>query len=153
MHANLEQLGGVEYDAAELEFAETISATLGDGAPPVQSAAGVSPFIVFPGAIPASTDVGDVSWVVPTVGLSAATWVPGTAAHSWQAIAAGGMSIGNKGMMVAAKTIAMTAVDLMTDSDLVAAARAEYLERVGPDFEYAPLVGDRSPPLDYRRNP
>ena len=153
MHANLEQVGGVEYDEAELAFAETISASLGEGAPPVQSAARVSPFMVFPGAIPASTDVGDVSWVVPTVGLSAATWVPGTAAHSWQAIAAGGMSIGNKGMMVAAKTIAMTAVDLMTDADLVAAARAEYLERVGPDFEYAPLVGDRSPPLDYRRNP
>ena len=143
MHANLEQVGGVEYDAAELEFAETISATLGDAAPPVQSAAGVSPFMVFPGAIPASTDVG----------LSAATWVPGTAAHSWQAIAAGGMSIGNKGMFVAAKTIAMTAVDLLTNSDLVSAARDEYLQRVGPDFEYSPLVGDRDPPLDYRRNP
>jgi aminobenzoyl-glutamate utilization protein B len=153
MHANLEVVGGVEYDEAEQAFAETISASLGEHAPPVRSAAGVSPFLVFPGAIPASTDVGDVSWVVPTVGLSAATWVPGTAAHTWQAIAAGGMSIGNKGMLVAAKTIAMTAVDLFTDPELVASARAEYLERVGPDFEYVPLVGDRAPPLDYRRNP
>jgi hypothetical protein len=41
----------------------------------------------------------------------------------------------------------------LLQGSLTAAARAEYLERVGPDFEYAPLVGDRSPPLDYRRNP
>ena len=70
-----------------------------------------------------STDVADVSWVVPTVGISAATWVPGTPAHSWQAIAAGGMSIGEKGMVVAAKTLAMTAVDLFTDAALLEAAK------------------------------
>ena len=63
----------------------------------------------------ASTDLGDVSWRVPTVQLTAATWVPGTPAHSWQAVAAGGTSIGVKGMMVAAKTMALTAIDLFTD--------------------------------------
>jgi aminobenzoyl-glutamate utilization protein B len=153
MHMNLEQVGGVHYDEAEIEFAETIRASLGDNAPPIESASEVGPFMVFPGAIPASTDVGDVSWVVPTVGLRAATWVPGTASHTWQAIAAGGMSIGNKGMVVAAKTIAMTAVDVLTNADLVAAAREEFLERIGPDFEYVPLQGDIAPPLDYRKNP
>ena len=51
-----------------------------------------------------STDVGDISWVCPTTGMRAATWVPGTVAHSWQAVVAGGTSIGHKGMMVAAKT-------------------------------------------------
>ena len=50
-----------------------------------------------------STDVGDVSWNVPTTGLRTATWVPGTPVHSWQAIAAGGTSIGTKGMHIAAK--------------------------------------------------
>jgi aminobenzoyl-glutamate utilization protein B len=79
--------------------------------------------------------------------------VPGTASHTWQAIAAGGMSIGNKGMVVAAKTIAMTAVDVLTNADLVASAREEFLERIGPDFEYVPLQGDIAPPLDYRKNP
>ena len=88
---------------------------------------------------------------MPTGGISTATWVPGTPAHSWQAIAAGGMSIGNKGMIVAAKTLALTAVDLFTDAELLAAATAEYKERVGPDFEYVSLVGDRDPPLDYRK--
>jgi aminobenzoyl-glutamate utilization protein B len=89
--------------------------------------------------------------MVPTAGLATATWVPGTAAHSWQAIAAGGHSIGNKGMLVAAKTLAMTAVDLFTNSDLVTAAKAEREERLGPDWEYMSLLGDRDPPLDYRR--
>jgi aminobenzoyl-glutamate utilization protein B len=153
MQANLEQVGGVNYDAGETEFANTIRESLGENAPPLSQAAEVSPFMVLPGAIPASTDVGDVSWVVPTVGLSTATWVPGTAAHSWQAIAADGTSIGNKGMIVAAKTIAMTAVDVLTDAELVQSAREEFLQRIGPDFHYVPLQGDIPPPLDYRRNP
>lgn len=61
---------------------------------------------------PASTDVGEISWPVPTAGMGAAMWVPGTSAHSWQAVAAGGMSIGTKGMMVAAKTLSLTAMDI-----------------------------------------
>ncbi|MFQ6046282.1 MAG: amidohydrolase [Gemmatimonadales bacterium] len=152
MHANLEEVGGVEYDDEERRFAERLRASLPEGSPPLESAAKVAPFGVY-GAIPASTDVSDVSWVVPTVGLTAATWVPGTAAHSWQAIAAGGTSIGAKGLLVAAKTMAMTAVDLFTDPDLVAAAREEHERRVGPDFVYRPMVGDRDPPLDYRKKP
>ena len=148
---NLERVGGVVYDDAERAFAEAIHATLQEDSPPLESAAEVQPYM--PRAAGGSTDVADVSWVVPTVGMSAATWVPGTPAHSWQAIAAGGTSIGEKGMLVAAKTLAMTAVELFTDPDLVAAAIAERLERVGPDFEYVSLVGDRDPPLDYRNPP
>lgn len=95
--------------------------------------------------------MGDVSWTVPTAGLTAATWVPGTSAHSWQAVAAGGTSIGTKGMLVAARTLAMTAVDLLTDKVVLEEAREEFLERRGPDFEYRALLGDRKPPLDYRK--
>ena len=97
-----------------------------------------------------STDVGDVSWVVPTVQLSAATWVPGTPAHSWQAVAAGGMSIGTKGMMVAAKAMALTAIELYATPSEIARAKAEFATRVG-DFRYVSKVGDRKPPLDYRK--
>ena len=146
--ANLEKVGGVVYDEAEREFAAMIQETL-INTPPLESAAEVQPYMPRRGG--GSTDVADVSWVVPTVGISAATWVPGTPAHSWQAIAAGGMSIGEKGMVVAAKTLAMTAVDLFTDAALLEAAKAEYRERVGPDFSYVSLVGDREPPLDYRK--
>ena len=146
--ANLERVGGVVYDEAERAFAEMIQGTLVN-AIPLESAAEVQTYMPRKGG--GSTDVADVSWVVPTVGISTATWVPGTPAHSWQAIAAGGMSIGEKGMIVAAKTLALTAVDLFMDAELLVAATAEYRERVGPDFEYVSLVGDRDPPLDYRK--
>jgi aminobenzoyl-glutamate utilization protein B len=149
MHANLERVGGVTYTDEERRFAETLRGTLGPNAPPLEAAQRVQPF-VDGGRSGGSTDVADVSWVVPTVGLRTATWVPGTASHSWQAIAAGGTSIGEKGMINAATTMAMTAVELFTDSALRAAALAEYRAKVGPDFVYRSLVGDRPPPLDYR---
>ena len=147
-HANLTRVGGVEYDDAEREFAAMIGETLANPLP-LESADEIQPYRPRPAG--GSTDVADVSWVVPTVGITTATWVPGTPAHSWQAIAAGGMSIGEKGMVVAAKTLATTAVDLFTDAELLDAAKAEYAQRVGPDFRYVSLVGDRPPPLDYRK--
>jgi aminobenzoyl-glutamate utilization protein B len=150
MQTNLERVGGVRYDAEETQFAEALRRSLPEDAPALDDAARVQPFRE---SAPAggSTDVADVSWVVPTVGLRTATWVPGTAAHSWQAVAAGGTSIGEKGMVVAAKTLAMTAVDLFTRPDVLAAAKAEQTKRQGPGFVYRSLVGDRSPPLDYRK--
>jgi len=151
MHHNLEQVGGVHYAAEERQFAEEIQSSFAGEIPTLETAAQIQDFVVDPGVTGGSTDVADVSWVVPTVGLSAATWVPGTSAHSWQAVAAGGTSIGNKGMMVAAKTLAMTAVELFGNPDLIAEAKAEHRRRVGPDFRYVPLVGDREPPLDYRK--
>ncbi len=98
-----------------------------------------------------STDVGDVSWTVPTVGLRTATWVPGTSAHSWQATAAGGMTIGYKGMNVASQTLALAGRELFTRPDILARARAEFDERRGADFKYRALLGDRAPALDYRK--
>jgi aminobenzoyl-glutamate utilization protein B len=150
MHANLERVGGVEYDARERGFAERIHESFPADAPSIDAAAMVQP-LEYVRAGTGSTDVGDVSWAVPTAGLRTATWVPGTAAHSWQAIAAGGTSIGLKGMMVAARTLALTAADLFTTPVLVADARAEFERRRGTSFLYRPLVGDREPPLDYRK--
>ncbi len=149
VHAKLERVGGVEYDSQERAFAEALRASLPESAPPLESAAEVQPYELY--RTPASTDAGDVSWVAPLASLSTATWVPGTVAHSWQAIAAGGTGIGTKGMMVAAKTIAMTAVDLYRDPASVQAARREFEDRRGADFRYVSLVGDRPPPLDYRK--
>ncbi len=150
MHANLTAVGGVPYTAEERRFAEAIHRSFPAGAPPIESAMEVRPFEVIEVGQGGSTDVGDVSWQVPTAGLSTATWVPGTSAHSWQAVAAGGTDIGNKGMINAAKAIAYTAFDLMTQPDLLEAARDEFLRRRGPDYVYEPLLGDRDPPLDYR---
>jgi aminobenzoyl-glutamate utilization protein B len=150
MHANLERVGGVLYDDDEWTFAELIHETLPEDAPALETAAEVMPFFVREEGSGGSTDVADVSWAVPTAGMRAATWVPGTSAHSWQAIAAGGTGIGNKGMVVAAKTLAMTAIDVFRQPDLVAAAKAEHEERIPEGWEYQPLLGDRDPPLDYR---
>ena len=151
MHENLSQVGGVSYTPEEQAFAEQIATTFTDpGSTELASAGTVDSFRVIRTGRGGSTDVGDVSWVVPTVGLRTATWVPGTSAHSWQAIAAGGTSIGQKGMTVAAKTMALTAMDLMQQPDLLARAREELLEQRGAGFEYQALLGDRGPPLDYR---
>jgi aminobenzoyl-glutamate utilization protein B len=83
--------------------------------------------------------------------MSAATWVPGTAAHSWQAVAAGGTSIGAKGMMVAAKTMSLTMMDLFTDPQHLVKAREEFDRRRGADFVYTTRLDRSKPALDYRK--
>ncbi len=150
MHANLTRVGGVPYTADEKIFAAKINQTLLDKPQPVENANVIQPFQPVLPPSGGSTDVGDVSWVVPTVGLETATWVPGTPAHSWQAVAAGGTAIGLKGMVVAAKTIALTAIDLFTQPATIAQAKAELAKKRGSDFKYAPLLGDRPPALNYR---
>jgi aminobenzoyl-glutamate utilization protein B len=142
----LRAVGGFEYTPEERAFAVKIQSTLMNPKP-IESAAQVQPY--RPEHQYGSTDVGDVSWLVPTAGLRTATWVPGTPAHSWQAVAAGGTSIGHRGMEIASKTLARTAVALYQDPRLIRAARAEF-ERARGDFRYAPLLGDRDPPLNYR---
>lgn len=147
--ANLRHLGGVVYTPEDVAFAQTIRETLGTTDVPLGSEKTIQPFM--PRTTKGSTDVGDVSWMVPTAGLGTATWVPGTSAHSWQAVAAGGTGIGAKGMLLAAKTLALTAVDLFSNPAHIDAARQEFEERRGPDFEYRALLGNRPPPLDYRK--
>ncbi|MEY3338534.1 MAG: hypothetical protein RL245_1526, partial [Pseudomonadota bacterium] len=146
---NLRRIGGVAYDQAEQAFAEKLFATLGKTDLALESEREVQSIGRRLGM--GSTDVGDVSWVVPTIGFRTATWVPGTPAHSWQAVAAGGMTIGLKGMENASKILALTAADLFSQPELIARARAEFDQRRGVDFKYRSAVGDRAPPLDYRR--
>lgn len=150
MHKNLDLIGGVIYTPEERTFAEQLMTTLNMPGLNPEDAAKVLPFQVSNNAAPFSTDVGDVSWMVPTAGLSTATWVPGTTAHSWQAVASGGMSIGYKGMLNAAKTLAMTAQDLFKNPAVLSQAKIELLKRRGQDFKYEALLGDRDVPLNYR---
>ena len=149
VHDNLSKVGGIEYTAEEKAFADKIAISLGQEKADLNTAKNIQPYKETARAY-GSTDVGDVSFVVPTVGFGTATWVPGTSAHSWQAVAAGGTSIGKKGMMVAAKTLTLTAIDLFKSKELVAKAKSEFIERRGADFKYIPLLGDRPPALDYR---
>ena len=149
MDATLRELGGIEYTAEEQAFAEEIYESFDSPGLSLGSEREIQPYSVSLGY--GSTDVGDVSMTVPTVGLTTATWVPGTAAHSWQAVAAGGMSIGFKGADLAARALSSAAVQLYTDADLREAAKADFAEKRGDDFVYEALLGDRAPPLDYRK--
>ncbi len=145
---NLRTVGGYTYTAEEKVFAEKIQKTFTTTPPPLSSTSSVSEVDLLSGG---STDVGDVSWVVPTAGLTTATWVPGTAAHSWQAVAAGGTSIGYKGMMMAAKTLALSIIDVYSNPTLIDTAWKEFRKRTGENFKYEALIGDRPPALDYRK--
>ena len=152
MHKNLETIGGVNYTPEERKFAEDIIKTFPAGVNSTpDDASKIVPLVVNEKGEGGSTDVGDISWLVPTAGLDAATWVPGTSAHTWQAVAAGGMSIGQKGMMVAAKTLTLTAMDIFNDPSVTGKALEELNSRRGDGFVYDALVGDRKAPLDYRK--
>ena len=150
MHDNLTAIGGFKYSVEEQVFAEKIYATLSKNNAQVGDQENIQ--AMRDNHTYGSTDVGDVSWNVPTAGISTATWVPGTSAHSWQAVAAGGMSIGHKGMQLAAKTLTLTAIDLYKNPEHIKKAKEEFKKRRS-DFKYTPFIGNQTPPLDYRENP
>jgi aminobenzoyl-glutamate utilization protein B len=149
MARNLESVGGEQWTAAETAFATELQKTLPTKRP-LDSVKSVVRGERGPDG-GGSTDVSDISWTTPTIGLNTATWVPGTPAHSWQAVAASGMSIGFKGGVVAAKTIALTGAELFRSPQVLADAKAELLKARGADFKYRALLGDRKPALDYRK--
>lgn len=148
MQKNLETLGGITYNAEERAFAETLYPSL--NSPKYELGDERKVFETDTSIGMGSTDVGDISWNVPTAEFSTATWVPGTPAHSWQAIAAGGTDIGIKGLQLAAKTMALTAADIFENPELAEQAHEELMEQRTADFIYTPLLGDRAPALDYR---
>jgi len=149
MQKNLEQIGGVPYSEEEKVFAKKIQASFNYSYPSIETSDSIIPLRTEIDAGGGSTDVGDVSYIVPTVGLRAATWIPGTTLHSWQAVAAGGTEIGIKGMMVAAKTMVTTAIDLFLFPTLIENAKAEFLQKKGT-YQYESLLGTRKPALNYR---
>ena len=151
-HDNLSALGGITYTEEETAYAHKIVESFEYGSNvSISTAQNVAPFKVVRRGTGGSTDVGDVSWAVPTAGLRTATWVPGTSAHTWQAVAAGGTTIGQKGMILASKTLALTAVDYFRNPELLKKAKEELNRMRGQDFKYESLLGDRKPPLDYRK--
>lgn len=146
--ANLTKLNQLKYTPDELKFAVRIQETFSDKPPPLSE---IEKVIDVSGRVGmGSTDVGDVSWVVPTTGFTTACWVPGTPSHSWQAVACGATTIGKQGMLLAAKTLAASAWDLFQDPELIKAAKAEH-QKYLQSRKYEPLLlKDQSPPLDYR---
>ncbi|MGI9137556.1 MAG: amidohydrolase [Sediminibacterium sp.] len=149
MQTNLEKVGGITYTEDEKAFARKIQPSFIGAIVPIESVASFKPLRYENEGNTGSTDVGDISYVKPTVGLRAATWVPGTSAHSWQAVAAGGTEIGTKGMLLASKTMALTAIDLMSNPLLIQKANQELKWAIG-DYKYKALLGDIKPALNYR---
>ena len=150
LHSQLSAFGGIEYTAAEQKYAEQIYETFFEPSLKLGDEKKIMPY--KQSHTYGSTDVGDVSWLIPTAGIRTATWVPGTSAHSWQAVAAGGMSIGLKGMKLAAKVLTASATKIYENPEIIVDAKQELASRVGEDFKYEALLGDRDPPLDYRVN-
>ena len=153
IHDNLSALGGFEYTETERAFAQKIAESYEyTSNVSLGTTKEIAPFKVSRKGQGGSTDVGDVSWTVPTAGLRTATWVPGTSAHTWQAVAAGGTTIGQKGMVLATKTLTLSAMDFFENIELLTKAKEELIEQRGEGFKYESLLGDRKPPLDYRIN-
>jgi len=146
---NLRRVGGVRYSPAEQEFAEVLGKTLPAGGP-LGPGSQAEVQKVEEGHVAASTDVGDVSWVVPTSEFSAATYVPGTPAHSWQSTACAGSSIGRKGMVVAAKTLALSAIELFNQPALIDQAKASFERRKSGNEYRSRIPANQKPPLNYR---
>jgi aminobenzoyl-glutamate utilization protein B len=150
LQRNLALVGGYAYTPEEAAFAKQLRESLPDTALPLGSQQSVQPFQEGPASGGGSTDVGDVSWSLPTAQFVAATWVPGVAAHTWQAVACDGMSIGSKGMMIAGKTLALSAIDLFHDPATLAAAKQDFAKRKG-SVQYSSRVPQGAkPPLNYR---
>ncbi|MFV0254084.1 MAG: amidohydrolase [Beutenbergiaceae bacterium] len=140
LHANVTELGGVPFDEADQQFGRQIAQGLPPGAeegarrmrglapqsPPYYDA--VPPLVdaAHRGQMTGSTDVGDVSWVTPTVQIMMGTAVLGTPMHSWQMVSQGKSAAAHKGMIHGAKAMAATALDLFTDAELRSAATAEF---------------------------
>jgi len=144
---NLGALNDLKYDAKELKFAVRLQESFAEK-PPLDDISRV--FDSSGKSSGGSTDVGDVSWIVPTTGFSTACWAPGTPGHSWQAVACGGTTIGKKGMNLAARTLAATAYELFSDPQLLQDAKAEHRKRLNGRKYAAMLEKDQPPPLDYR---
>ncbi|HEY6401344.1 MAG TPA: amidohydrolase [Blastocatellia bacterium] len=144
LQQNLEWLGPIKYTEEEQEFARAIQRATGTEQKGLNGA--IKPMEdPKPNPPGGSTDVGDVSWAVPTLHLSVTT-APLSAWHAWPVVASGGMSIGHKGMMLASKTLAATMVDLFEDPKTREAIQAEFKEKT-KGFVYKPYISDGPPPL------
>ncbi len=143
---NLRIVGGVTYTAEEAEFAERVRGTVGSlDLPPLGSASQIQKPKSTLSSV--STDVGDVSWNVPTGHFMAATLPPGVPLHSWQSTACTGTEIGRKGLIVAAKTLALSATDLLRSPELVKSAKAAF-DNVMAGQTYRSVIPEgRKPPL------
>jgi aminobenzoyl-glutamate utilization protein B len=145
LHRNLEEVGPPRFTEEEKAFARSTQASFGRELP-IALSEDIEPLPDEPTQGLASTDVGDISWSVPTGGLRVATYTLGAPGHSWQIVACTGTSIGEKGMLVAAKTLAGAAIDLMASPELIDKAGADLIA-MRESLNYVTLIpeGQKAP--------
>jgi aminobenzoyl-glutamate utilization protein B len=95
-----------------------------------------------------ATDVAEASWITPTMGIAMPTMPLGVPLHTWPVTACGGMSIGIKGALAATDVLTRMALDLLSDAELRAAARADLVRRRGEYAYISPLPPDQRRPID-----
>ncbi len=148
MQNNLELLGPIVYTEEEITFGEKIQEATNK--PQVGFDSNINPLrATLENPDGGSTDVGDVSWNVPNINLRITTAPKGTPWHSWAVVACGGMSIGHKGMMHAAKAMAMTMLDLYENPKMIEEVRQEYKDRKGAEV-YKAMIPEGPPPIPSR---
>ncbi|MHA2030324.1 MAG: M20 family metallopeptidase [Candidatus Kariarchaeaceae archaeon] len=169
MHEKMKESGEIEYTEEEIQYAKEIVGSRADANKgvftQVYSKAGekgkqfqemikgkvllgmIMPYYRIEKVLPGSTDVGDVSWVVPTAQVSTTCHGMGTPGHSWELVAQGGMSIGHKGLLLAAKTMALTAIELMSKQDLVSNIKEEFKEYLQQEKYLPPIYDDTKLPF------
>lgn len=160
MQDSFEQLGPPDFDAREQAFARQIQATLSpDDVTAAFGQIGLKPRdialtdFILPPASPCtlgSTDVGDVSWTIPTVQALGATCTIGTPLHSWQMTAQGKSAVAHRGMIHVAKAMAMTASRLFLSPQVLERARADHAQRLRECPYISPIPDDTHPPVQAR---
>ncbi|MBN2229517.1 MAG: amidohydrolase [Candidatus Thorarchaeota archaeon] len=165
--ANMREIGTPEYSKQDLKFAEEISTTvpredkieelrlskrpgwqgLIDEVIDTEIMDPWDEGIVWPG----STDVGDVSWVTPTMEFTTSTYVLGIGAHSWQVVACSGAGIGHKSLLFAAKAMVGSVIDLITEPEVLKKVQDEFVTRKAGRVYKSPVPKDIKPPLKIAR--
>jgi len=151
LQSNLEILGPIKYTTEEIEFANRIMKEYGNGTEAKGIKGDITPLeVTKPDPEGGSTDVGDVSYLVPEITLLATTAPYKAPWHSWVVVACGGMSIGHKGMLFASKALGMTMVDLFENEQLRQNIHKEFVEKKGDQVWKAMLPGGPPPVEDLK---
>ena len=159
-HQVMRELGGIDFSEEEQAYAAAVNEQFGAGnVRTLVERYGVDAQLaeqaligeVFPSGdkgmvSPGSTDMGDMSWYAPCSMLQTATWASRAAAHSWGVVATGRKSIGHKGMMFAAKVMALAAAELVLSPEILAQAQAEFRGEVARNPYKCPIPDEVSPP-------
>ena len=145
LHENMSLVGPIKYTADEIAFADKIMKENGMEAKGINGA--IKPIeLTLEDPVGGSTDVGDVSYIVPEISLQATTAPYNAPWHSWIVVASGGMSIGHKGLLFASKCLGTTMVDLFEKESLRKEIKQEFLKRKGKEVWKA-MLPDGPPPV------